>query len=193
MKGWRAPLGFLVSFFVEFGPTLAFFIVSHRYGFFKGAIVLVVLTAASLVFSLLKDKRIALFALISSALILAFGAMTIALWDPRWLYVEYTLYNGLFGAVLLWGYVRGRGLLKPLFGTLFLITDRGWLVLSFRWGLVFLATAISNEYVWRMFDESTWVDFRFATAVLQCLFGFSQFFLARKERLPEATSWGLRP
>lgn len=187
-----APIGFVVSFFVEFGPTLAFFLVSHRYGFFTGAVVLVALTALALVFSLLRDRRIALFALISSVLILAFGLMTILLWDPRWLYIEYTLYNGLFGIALLWGYVRGKGLLKPLFGSMFLITERGWKVLSLRWGFVFLTTAILNEYVWRSFSGEAWVDFRFATAVLQCAFGFSQFFLARRERLPEASEWGLR-
>lgn len=186
-------VGFVISFLLEFGPTVLFFAVSQWWGFFPGAIVLVVSTALALIVSLIRDKRIALFALLSSILILLFGALTILLWNPWWLFIEYTLYNGLFGLALIWGFFRGRGLLKPLFGTMFLMTERGWRILSLRWGIVFLATAVANEYVWRVFGEDEWVMFRFVTAVLQCVFGFSQFFLARQERLPEATPWGLRP
>lgn len=186
-------LGFLVSFTLEFGPTLLFFLVSQYWGFFPGAIVLVATTALSLVVALIRDKRIALFALLSSVLLLLFGALSIFFWDPWWLFVEYTLYNALFGTALVWGYLRGRGLLKPLFGGMFLMTERGWRILSLRWGIVFLVTAVVNEYVWRGMGEGDWVMFRFASAVLLCVFGFSQFFLARRERLPEATEWGLRP
>lgn len=154
---------------------------------------LVATTALSLAVALVRDKRIALFALLSSVLLLLFGALSIFLWDPWWLFVEYTLYNALFGTALVWGYLRGKGLLKPLFGGMFLMTERGWRILSLRWGIVFLVTAVVNEYVWRGMGEGDWVMFRFASAVLLCVFGFSQFFLARRERLPEATEWGLRP
>lgn len=186
-------LGFVVSFLIEFGPTIAFFLFSEYGGFFEGAAALVFATIASLVWALIRDKRIALFSLITSVFVLFFGIATLLLHDPSWLYVEYTLYNGIFGIILLGGVIRHRGLLQLFFGTMFLLKERGWVILSLRWGIVFLATAIGNEIAWRVYGWDFWVTFRFATALAQAVFGFSQFFLARTYRLPEANPWGLRP
>ncbi len=183
---------FLISCAIEFGPITLFFFGTEFVGFFVGTILLVVGTAAALATSLVRDKRIPLFSLISGGSVLVFGISTLSLRDPVWLMIEYALYNGAFALVLLVGSALNKPLLKPLFINMFQITDRGWYILSLRWGLFFLLVALTNWYVWYTYTDDQWVFYRLLATVLLSLFGFTQFFLTRKERLPHASPWGLR-
>jgi len=184
--------GFLISFAIEFGPICLFFLGTELGNFFVGTALLVASTALALLTSLIRDKRVPLFSVISSSFVLAFGIATLILMDPLWLVLEYTLYNGLFGLAMFIGLLFGKPLLKPLFEGMFQISDYAWKLLSIRWGIFFLLTAVANEYVWHNHTEEAWVYFRLIAAVVLCVFGFSQFFLARRERLPHASPWGLR-
>lgn len=184
--------GFFASVTIEFGPVVIFFVVARQFGIFIGTASLVLATILALIWSLVRDKRIPIFSMISSSFVLVFGGATLLSHDPYWVVLEYTIYNGLFGIALLIGSLYGHGLLKELFGTMFHITDHGWRILSLRWAFFFLVVAIGNEYVWRSLGESPWVHYRLLAAVSLCIFGFSQFYLARKHRLPHASPWGLR-
>jgi intracellular septation protein len=184
---------FISSLAIEFGPTILFFITVQVYGFLFGTAVLVTSTGAALATSLIHERRIPLFALISSGSVLLFGISTLASRDSMWIILEYTLYNAAFGLVLLLSVYFKRPLLKPLFSAMFLITDRGWNILTARWGIFFLVISCGNLIMSVFFSESVWVYYRLLSAITLCIFGFSQFFLARKERLPHASPWGLHP
>ncbi len=183
---------FLLSLAIEFGPLVLFFIGAEVGNFFIGTALLIVSTVLALTVSLVRDKRIPSFSVISGSFVFIFGTLTLLLQDPLWLVIEYTLYNGIFGITMLVGLLFGRSLLKPLFGTMFHISERGWRILSFRWGAFFILIAIGNEYFWYHFSADDWVFFRLGASVALCIFGFSQFFLTKKERLAEANEWGLR-
>lgn len=184
--------GFLASMAIEFGPVFLFFLVARNFGILAGTAALVASTILALVWSLIRDGRIPAFSLISSSFVLVCGGAALLSMNPYWVVLEYSLYNALFGIALIIGLLYGKPLLKPLFETIFHITDHGWKILSFRWAFFFLITALSNEYVWRAYGESEWVHFRLFAALFLCFFGFSQFFLARQHRLPHASDWGLR-
>lgn len=187
-----AAAKFVRSFLIEFGPITAFFFVANAYNFFIATAVLLVATAFSLTVSLVYDGRVPLFSIISSSFVFIFGGATLYFRDPYWLVFEYTIYNGIFALAIFGTYYRGIPLFKTLFGTMFNITERGWRILSLRWASVFLVTAVLNEYIWHMFSVDAWLHFRFIAAIGLCVFGLSQFFLARRERMPDATQWGLR-
>ncbi len=184
--------GFLASSLIEFGPVLLFFILAREYGILYGTLSLVVSTIAALIWSLVRDKRVPVFSLISSSFVLVCGGAALVSQDPYWVVLEYTAYNGLFGVALLIGIYYKQALLKPLFKSMFHISDHGWLILSARWAFFFILTAVGNELVWRMYGENAWVHFRLIAALVLCVFGFSQFFLARAHRLPDSSPWGLR-
>ncbi len=185
-------LKFLVSVAIEFGPVIVFFAVAEYADFFAATTALIFATLAALMTALARERRIPWFSLLSSLFVLLFGVMTLTQKDPYWIQLEYTLYNAVFAGVLFIGLKFDRALLKPMFGTTFLMNDRGWRILSFRWATFFALTAALNEYFLRFTDADTWVRFRFWAAILLCIFGFSQFFLSRRERLPHANAWGLR-
>lgn len=184
--------GFAASFLIEFGPVLFFFFIAHQFGIIKGTVALVASTIAALIFSLVRDKRVPMFSVISSSFVLFFGIATIVTTMPYWVVLEYTVYNGLFGVTLIAGLLFGKPLLKPLFETMFHISDHAWDILSLRWAIAVILVAIANEYVWRVFGADDWINFRLLAALFLCLFAFSQLFLARKHRLPHASEWGLR-
>ncbi len=183
---------FVLSLGIEFGPTLLFFIGATFYDFFVGVWWLIVGTCLSLAVSLWRDKRIPLFALIASAFVLLSGVITLYTHNPFWIVLEYALYNAAFAGAMVVGYLRNKPALKPLFCTMFDLTDTGWHILSLRWGGFFLLAAVGSEVVWEVYGEETWVVYRFLMTVLLAVFGFSQFFLARKHRNPTASPWGLK-
>ncbi len=182
---------FLASLGIELGPVLLFFGGSVFFGFIAGVVALMVATVVSVAYSLLRDGRIPLFSLITSLFVLAFDTAAIVTHDPSWIVLEYGLYYGCFGVFLIGSYFLHKPGLKLFFSTLFCITDRGWCTLSFRWGYFFLVSACASEAVWRLYSYEAWVYFRFSMVFFIIVFGFSQIFLLRKERLPDASPWGL--
>lgn len=177
---------------IEFGPLTAFFIASFFFDFYTAAAVLVGATITALVVSFLRYRRFAAFSFFCSLFVLVCGTATVYFHDPRWIVIEYTMSNLAFAAALLGGWWYQRPLLRDLFGHMFLITERGWLTLTWRWGACFLITAITNQLWWWMFpDENLWALFRFVSTIGIFIFGMLQFFTSRRERLPEASPWGL--
>jgi len=41
------------------------------------------------------------------------------------------------------------------------LTERGWRILTLRWGGFFVALAFLNEIVWRTQSNDVWVAFKF--------------------------------
>lgn len=183
---------FLTSLAIEFGPVTTFFVGALIWDFFVGVVLLMLTTVVAVAFSLWRDGRVPLFSLIASVFVLASGALTLVTMDPYWVVLEYGLYNILFGVAMGIGYWRDTPALKPLFETMFHITDKGWHTLSLRWGVFFIITALGSEFVWRLFSYDEWVYYRFVMVIVLGIFGFSQFYLARRERLPDASPWGLK-
>jgi intracellular septation protein len=172
--------------------VLLFFFVAHQYGIIRGTVALVSSTILALALSIARDKRVPMFSIISSSFVLIFGIATIISSNPYWVVLEYTAYNGALGAVLIIGLLYGRALLKPLFETMFHISDQAWSTLSLRWAFAVIAVACVNEYVWRVYGTDVWIDYRLLAALFLCVFGVAQLFLTRAHRLPHASEWGLR-
>jgi intracellular septation protein len=185
---------FLSYVLVEFGPLLAFFALSAVAGFYPGATALVVSTVAALLYSWFMHKRFAVFSLVVSVFVLSSGCATLYLREPFWLVLEFTLSNLAFSAILYAYNCRHDPVLKRLFRHMFLMSDRGWLILSQRWSLVFALVGVSNQLYWLYNpNEQDWTVFRFFVTLLTVIFALSQFPLARRERLPGATKWGMQP
>lgn len=125
---------FILSLAIEFGPTIVFFFGAIFKGFFFGVWCLIGATILSMGVSLIRDSRIPIFLLIASTFVLLSGFATLFTHNPYWVVIEYTLYNSLFAAAICVGWLLKKPLFKPLFSTLFNLTDRGWQILSLRWG-----------------------------------------------------------
>lgn len=186
-----------ISWSIEFGPIIVFFVLLHFIGqtdrgFIISTLVFSILTAVALLSSYLYEKRLAWFPLIAGISVIAFGAVTVLYEEPLFFIIKDTLYNGIFGGFLLMGTYIGKGLLKNLFIALFDISDRGWYILSFRWGICFTTLAVLNEVSWRFFGRDVWVMYKFWSTIFTALFGFYQLTLSRKYRNPGSSPLGMR-
>lgn len=183
----------LISWTIEFGPIVFFFLVFEKFGFMPATKVFVALTALALLVAFIKERRIAYFPLVAGISVLIFGALTLYLNNPFYLIIKDTFYNGLFGVALLIGLAFGVPLLKNLFGELFAMSDHGWKVLTLRWGIVFILLTIGNEIVRLFYSTEVWVHYKAFSTMLTLFFGVYQFRLSARERIPELSNkWGMR-
>jgi intracellular septation protein len=173
---------------IDFGPLVAFFVtyyVAERYqpelGIYWATGVLMAATVAALAASRLLLGRFSMPPLVTAALVVVFGGLTIWLQDPRFVMMKPTIINLLFAGVLGFGLATGRPLLKLVMGEALKLTDEGWHKLSVRWLGFFISMAVLNEVVWRSFSQPTWVNFKaWGILPLTLLFAVAQVSLIKR-------------
>lgn len=187
----------LISWSIEFGPIILFFTALHFLGssdkgFITSTGIFTIATVVALMASYLYERRIAWFPLIAGVSVIFFGFMTVCFKEPLFFMLKDTVYNGGFALFLLGGVVFRKAFLKTLFIALFDMSDRGWYILSLRWGLFFLFLTVTNELTWRIWGQDVWVEYKFWSTILTTVFGLYQITLAKKYRNESASAWGMR-
>ena len=167
----KKPSGWL-NLFIEYGPILCFFVVYHHFApdgdaepvaevmsVVKGTVAFMIAAVLALGLSLWKFRRVSPMLMLSTALVVFFGSLTIFLQDPFWIQVKPTAIYLLFGVSLLIGVARQRPLLKYLLQSAFEgLDEAGWMKLSRNWGVFFLFFALLNEVLRRNLTPGEWVD-----------------------------------
>ena len=105
-------------------------------------------------------RRLAIMPLVSGAVVLVFGTLTVVLQDDLFIKIKPTIINSLFGTALLGGLAFGKPLLEMVFDGVMSLTEEGWKKLTVRWALFFFVLAILNEVVWRTQTTDFWVSFK---------------------------------
>lgn len=166
----------LIKLALELGPLMLFFFVNARgkslmarfeilsvwfsQPIIFATAVFMVAMVISLLVSWLLMKRVAVMPLVTGAVVMVFGGLTLYFQDDTFIKMKPTIVNSLFGAVLLGGLVFGQSLLKYVFGEVYKLSAKGWWILTLRWGVFFFVLAVLNEVVWRNFSTDTWVAFK---------------------------------
>ena len=66
----------------------------------------------------------------------------------------------LFGGVLGFGLMLGKSYLKFVMEEALPLEDEGWMILTRRLTVFFIALAVLNEVIWRTQSTDTWVYFK---------------------------------
>lgn len=185
-------LRLIINTLCEFVPIVTFVLASEYFGFFKAVSALIVATLLSTAISWYTEKHIPKFGITAAISILLFGVLTLIFDNPFFIIVKDTIYYAGFGVALGIGLYLRRSVFKFFFADFFAITERGWKMLETRWAVFFLLLAVANEVSRRVFEPEAWVEYKLAIVVVTWVFGFYQFTLSKKERLPEASELGLR-
>ena len=106
------------------------------------------------------ERRLPLLPVITAAVVLIFGGLTLILNDELFIKLKPTIANLLLAAVLFVGLALRRPFLKIVLGTVFNLDDIGWRKLTWRWAWFFMVLAILNELVWRNLSTDVWVNFK---------------------------------
>ncbi len=176
----------LAKLAVELGPLLVFFGTNAAAGIYVGTGAFMVATLLSLGFAWWRYRKVPIMPLVSAALVLTFGGLTIYLHDDTFIKLKPTIVYTLFAVLLVAGLVTRRPVLQALFGPVFNLTEQGWRKLSLRWAVFFVAMAVLNEYVWRNFSTDIWVSFKaFGFLPITFLFAIAQVPLMQRYALPE--------
>ena len=166
-------------------PLAVFFTAFKWAGLYYATGLLLLVTLCIVAVTYAVERRIALSPLITAVVVGIFGGLTLWLHDERFIKIKPTLINFIFAGILLTGYVLKKGLLKSVLGAAFELTDRGWRLLSLRWGLFFLFLGTLNEIVWRNVSTAIWVDFKvFGLLGLTFLFALLQAGFIQRHALP---------
>ena len=174
---WRRPA-------LEMGPLgvffLAYLLTNQSHGLLPATAALMVATAVALIVSWRLFRRVAVMPLVSGAVVLVFGTLTLVFADDGFIMMKPTIVNALFGATLLGGLAFGKPLLQVALDAAFDLDEIGWKKLTFRWALFFFFLAGVNEVLRHMVTagtiaQSSWVTFKvFGVMPLTFLFALSQ-------------------
>lgn len=187
------PLGqFIFNWTIELGTVVVFWIAFELSGLMTAIFWSLVATFAAVFMAIIIQRRWPLFPLVMGAVVVTFGGYSLLTDEPTAFIFQHTLYYGLGSLLLVIGLANGKSFLKPLFDNLFALTDRGWIILARRWAVLFLLLAFGNELVWRTMSESSWAIYKLGMTTTVTMFGLWQLRLARRERLPSASRWGLK-
>jgi intracellular septation protein len=176
---------------LDFLPLIVFFVIYKWLGMLPATAALIAVTVVVLVILFTLERKIALVPLVVAIVVSISGGLTLWFNDDTFLKMKPTVVNLFFAAVLFTGCMRGKGWLSYIMGSALSLTDRGWWLLSLRFGCFFAAMAVLNEIVWRNVPTEWWVDFKvFGLMALTFLFMATQIGFIQKFQKPEENSAG---
>ena len=172
---------------LEMGPLLIFFIAFKLWDIFIATGVIMVAMPIAMLISRRIYGHIALMQKVTLGLIMVMGGLTIYLEDATFVYMKPTIINALFATILTVGLLRGRSYLKVVMEAGFPpMHDKGWMIMTRNWAFFFASVALLNEFVWRNFEEETWVNFKvFGLIPIMLVFAMAQTPIMMKHQIPE--------
>ena len=162
-----------LKYALEYGPILLFFagflllkdrsfflFGAERTGFVVMTVVFVPLLIATTLLQWRLSGEISRMQILTLILVIVFGGLTIWLNDPKFLKMKPTILYVFFAGALGIGLLQGKSYLEYVLGQALPMKPEGWMILTKRVALFFLALAILNEIIWRTQSETFWVSFK---------------------------------
>ena len=182
----KSQLNPILKLALDIGPLVLFFVANAKFGIFAATGTFMVASLSAIAVSYLLTRHLAIMPIVTAAIVLVFGCLTLALHDDTFIKLKPTIIYCLFGGTLAGGLFFGRALLGVLFDQMFQLTEEGWRKLTLRWAIFFFAMAVLNEIVWRNTSTDVWVSFKLFGAVpLTFVFGALQMPLIKKYSVDE--------
>lgn len=173
-----------MKFLFDFFPILLFYIVYKATGdniyYATGAAI--VATLIQVAVSWLKFRKVEKMLLVTAALLLVFGGLTIILHKPEFIMWKVSIVNWVFGGVFLASeFIGDKNIMERMMGATVTVPKPAWLRLNLSWVIFFVAIGFANLYVFTHYDQDTWVNFKvYGMLGLTVLLVIGQaFYLAR--------------
>jgi intracellular septation protein len=160
----------------DFFPVIAFFVAYKLSDIYvaTGVIIAAVILQTSVQW--IRHRKVSSMSLISGALVLVFGGLTLAIHDKAFIQWKVTIVNWLFAAAFLATLFFGeRTLIERMLGENVQLERSVWRKLNIAWATFFLILGTLNLYVAYRFSEDFWVNFKlFGVLGLTLVFALGQ-------------------
>ncbi len=146
---------------IDFLPVALFFIVYKVENIYLATAVLIIASAIQTVGVRLWKGKFEQSHVITLALVIAFGGLTIFLHDEMFIKWKVSIINWLFGAVFLGSMWMGKQpIIQRMLGSQVELPKDVWSKLNAAWGLFFIGLGCLNLYIIYNYDTDTWVNFK---------------------------------
>ena len=162
-----------VKMALDMGPIIAFFVGylllrnktftiggTEYSGFILIAAIFIPLLIATTYTLYRMTGKVSKMQIMTLILVIVFGGLTIWFNDERFFKMKPTMIYGLFAAVLGIGLLQGRSYLQLVMEEVLPMKPEGWMILTKRVAIFFVALAVLNELIWRNFSTDAWVNFK---------------------------------
>ena len=146
---------------IDFFPILLFFGAYKLYDIYIGTGVLMVATIGQMAVIYAMDRKLTMMHKITLALVLGFGALTLALHDERFIKWKPTvLYAAMAIGLALALWAAKKNFLKLMLGSQLELPDVVWMRLNVIWIVYCAFMSIVNGYVAAYYSTEAWVNFK---------------------------------
>lgn len=149
-------------FAIDLGPLLVFFATNYLTNdVIKATMAFVVAMITAMAISKIKYRHISPMLWFSGVMVVVLGGITIWLHDETFIKVKPTIYYVTVAALLTFGLLTKRNLLKTVLGSAYPgLSEKGWQLLTRNWAIFFMVMAVLNEAVWRTTSTDFWIGFK---------------------------------
>jgi len=172
----------------DFLPILLFFIAYKMFDIYVATAVAIAATFLHVAITWLKTRKVAIMQLVTLAILVVFGGLTLYLHNEQFIKWKPTVINWIFGVAFLGSQFFGeKTVVERLMSGQITLPEQIWRRLNLSWVAFFLIMGGANLYVMYNFDRDTWVNFKlFGMLGMTMVFLVIQsMFLSRHITVPE--------
>lgn len=148
---------------IDFFPLLVFLAAYFYAGIYVAAGAIMAAMTLQIAIQWFRHRTVSKMLLISGALVIVLGGVTLFLRNPLFFQWKPTILNGLFALAFLGSRFMGKmTLTERVMGHAIQLSPEIWRELNMMWVGTFAFLAAANLYVLYHFDEATWAIFKVA-------------------------------
>jgi intracellular septation protein len=142
-------------------PVVLFFIAYKMYDIYTATAVIIVASIVQVLYFYIKHKRVEKMHIITLALILVLGGLTLFLQDEDFIKWKPTIVNWGFALAFLGShYIGQKPIIQRMMDQAMSLPELIWGRLSWLWIFFFILSGTVNLYVAFNYDTDTWVNFK---------------------------------
>lgn len=145
----------------DFFPIVLFFIVYKKFGIYPATAAVIVTSALQVLFYWVKYRRIDSLILITSAIVIILGGITLFAKDEMFIKWKPTVIYWVSAIVFLASqYIGKKNLIQRMLDNNINIPSAIWRRLNFSWVIFFSLLGFVNIYIIYHYSTDTWVNFK---------------------------------
>ncbi|MDH3561503.1 MAG: septation protein A, partial [Gammaproteobacteria bacterium] len=150
-----------MKFLFDLFPIILFFLTYKLYDIYVATAVAIAAAFVQTGLYWLKHRKFENMHLVTLAILIVFGGLTLVLRDPIFIKWKPTVVNWLFGAVFLGSrFIGKRTLVERMMSHAITVPGPVWVKLNWSWVAFFMGMGVLNLYVAYNYSEDTWVNFK---------------------------------